>query len=50
MDIPLLVIISLITATLLAWASGLFVYPYGILVLLAVMVTRVIQLYSKDKN
>ena len=47
MDVPLLIIAALLVATLTAFLSGLFPYPFGLLVLLAFLIARLLQLRSK---
>ena len=48
MDIPLLIIAALLIATIVAFALGIFPYPFGILVLSAFLLVRLFSL--KDRN
>jgi hypothetical protein len=48
MDWPLATLILLLCATAGAWAVGWSVYPYGILILLAALVARLLMLLSRD--
>lgn len=48
MDTPLLIIIGLLAATLVAFFSGLFPYPYGLIVLLALLVARLLAVRSRE--
>ncbi len=50
MDWPLALILSLLALTLGAWAAGWFVYPFGLLVLSAVVVVRILQILAGEKN
>jgi hypothetical protein len=42
MDIPLLVIIVLLASTLIAFFTGAIPYPYGLIVLFAFLVARLL--------
>ena len=44
MDIPLLILLALLVATLTAFFAGVFAYPYGLIVLLAFLVARSLSL------
>mgnify|MGYP001817387157 CR=1 FL=1 len=46
-DFPLLLIIGLLGITLLLYAYKVFVYPFGILILLILLIARVMMLRSK---
>lgn len=48
MDIPLLVIGLLLAATLSAFLGGLIPYPYGVLVLLALLIARLLHLKGRN--
>lgn len=50
MDWPLVLILSLLALTLGAWAAGWFVYPFGLLVLAAVAVARILQILAGKKH
>lgn len=43
-DIPLLIIAVLLLSTLLAFAAGLFPYPFGLFILAFALLGRVLQL------
>lgn len=45
-DIPLLIIIVLLLTTLLAFAWGLFPYPFGLFILSFALLGRMLQLHS----
>lgn len=47
MDIPLLVIAVLLAATLLAFVAGVFSYPFGLIVLAALLVARILALRGR---
>ncbi len=42
-------LIGLLASTLLAYFYGYFHYPYGVLILLALLVSRVLLIKSKGK-
>ena len=46
-DFPLLVISILLAATLAAFFSGLFPYPFGFIILGFALIARVLQLRSR---
>ena len=50
LDKPLLAITLLLLFTLCAWLAGWFVYPYGLLVLLTILIIRIIQVSSNRKS
>ena len=43
-DIPMLIIAVLLLTTLLAFASGLFPYPFGMFILAFALLGRILQL------
>ena len=45
-DIPLLIIVVLLFTTLLAFASGLFPYPFGLFILAFALLGRMLQLHN----
>jgi len=47
MDWVAALIILLLAATLLAFFNGVFPYPYGWLILLALLIARLTSLYTK---
>lgn len=49
MDWVSALLIGLLASTLLAYFYGLFHYPYGVLILLALLVSRVLLIKSKGK-
>jgi hypothetical protein len=49
-DMPLLIIALLLLATVGAWLIGWFVYPFGLLVLLAALTIRSIQIHMKTEQ
>lgn len=50
MDIPLLFISAALCTTLVAWASGWTVYPFGILVLGMFLIARLLMLASRKRE
>lgn len=50
MDWPLLIILFLLLASLVAWAVGWFVYPFGLLVLSSVLLARILQLAARKRQ
>ena len=46
-DFPLLIIGILLTATLAAFFTGLFPYPFGFIILGAALLGRILQLRSR---
>ena len=50
MDIPLLIICAALCTTLIAWASGWSVYPFGFLVLSAILIARLLMLASRKRE
>lgn len=50
MDWPLALILLLLVLTLGAWAAGWFVYPFGLLVLAAATVARILQILAGKKH
>jgi len=46
-DLPLLVIGALLTATLFAFFLGIFPYPFGIIVLTVFGIARVLSIQNK---
>lgn len=49
MDIPLLIILLLLATTVACWAVGLFVWPFGLLVLLSALIARLMMIYGRRK-
>jgi hypothetical protein len=47
-DVPLLIISLLLAATLVAFYSGLFPYPFGVFILAFALLGRILQLKSKS--
>mgnify|MGYP003645755949 FL=1 len=43
-------LIALLAATLLAYFYGIFHYPYGVLILLAMLVSRILLLQNKKRR
>lgn len=46
-DIPLLLIGLLLSATLIAFLAGVFPYPFGFFILCFAMLGRILQLHSR---
>ena len=46
-DLPLLIILLLLTTTLSAFFTGLFPYPFGIIILAIALLGRLLQLQSR---
>ena len=46
-DIPLLIISLLLAATLLAFFTGLFPYPFGFIILVIAQAGRILQLRGR---
>jgi len=49
-DLPLIVILLLIAATVTAWLLGIFAYPFGILILIAAFIARLLQISSQHAD
>lgn len=50
MDLPLAIIALCLVATLAAWLAGWFVYPFGLLILIAALFARLLQLLSRERE
>lgn len=50
MDIILILLLALLLATLLAFIMGIIAYPFGLLVLAALVVARTLYLLDSDKH
>ena len=48
LDFPLVVIGLLLLATLAAFLTGLFPYPYGFIILSLVLIGRIFQLQDRE--
>lgn len=49
-DIPLMIIAILLIATLSAFISGYFPYPYGFIILIALGYARISHIRGKEKS
>jgi dihydroxy-acid dehydratase len=48
MDIPIIIIVLLLLATIIAFLTGVFPYPYGFIILSVALAGRILQLKSRD--
>jgi dihydroxy-acid dehydratase len=46
-DLPLLIIGALLTATLIAFVLGIFPYPFGLIVLTVFGIARLLSIHNK---
>lgn len=49
MDWISVLLLGLLASTLMAYFYGVFHYPYGVLILLALLVSRILLLKNKEK-